>query len=359
MAPALLALALAQADGLPALVERLRSDRVEDRAAASRELEELEGSAAPALRDLLKDADVEVAARARGILEFIRLRRLISGKVRALFPTAVATVTRGDADGRGRLFGGLWRAVREGTLHARDAIPIHLEFVDRGEWTTLEKYDPLRGRSERPWHLGDLAREMLERTLERPGYRSREEWAQWWTVNRDRDEREWYLPDLSGSEMHRAWAVNRLARLGEPELMTRLLEAMGTLQDEAYARVALRGFSGGGHEIVAGLRPYLSDRRWGARLAAAEVLHPYLPTQAIDSIFEAVEHRDRMKEVEWREVIESLEWLAGNIDEARLPRLAGRLTAHPHARASVLRILASRGIVPPISGSARPARGGE
>ncbi len=80
----ILLLLLLQTDP-PALVEQLRSERVEERAAAERRLKELGKDAVPALERAAKDADGELAARARALLALLSLRdRFTSGLLRVM-----------------------------------------------------------------------------------------------------------------------------------------------------------------------------------------------------------------------------------------------------------------------------------
>lgn len=346
MSPAFCLLILAGSQDAESLrlIERLGSESVEERAEAARELEEREGRAVPLLGPLLKDADSEVSARARDILERIRLRALLSPGLRHCFPSAVRAVTAGDADERGRLIHGLWQAEREGKLHARDVLPLFLEYLDVNEPTTIPRHDPIRGAYRNPWLLGALAREMLGRTLDRSHYRAREEWHRWWAQHRDRPEREWYLPELEARHgRDRAWAVNRLARLEDRDSLPRLLSVLTSLQHPSECAYALQGFEGWrGAEVIEGLHPYLSDRRWEVRLAAARALHPHVGDEAVDRVLEAAEHPDRMGEEQFRERGECIEWLAEAAGEARIPRVWLAAYGDPWLRDRVGRTLARR-----------------
>ncbi len=331
------------------LIERLRSESVEQRAEAARELEEREDEAVLHLAPLLTDADAEVSARARDILERIRQRNLLVPlAARREFPLALRTILRGDATERGRLLEVFWRAEHEGKLSVRDVLPLFLEYLDVDEPTTIPKFDPVRGARPDPWRLGDLARQMLERTLDRSDFRTRAEWHRWWEKNRDRPEREWYLPDLDAPHgRDRAWAVNRLARLGDRDSLPRLFGILPTLKDPSECAYALRGFEGWrGAKVIEGLHPYLSDRRWEVRLAAARALHPRVGGEPVDRVLEAVEHPDRMEEERYWERRECLEWLAEGVDVARVPRVWKAASGDPRARESVRRTLARRKLLP-------------
>jgi hypothetical protein len=70
----LAAAVLAQADDIPRLIERLRSDSIEEREAAAAKLKDLGRAAAPALEKAASGPDVESAGRARRILAVIDVR---------------------------------------------------------------------------------------------------------------------------------------------------------------------------------------------------------------------------------------------------------------------------------------------
>ena len=53
------------------LVEQFRSDQVEERDRASRDLKSAGESARPSLEEAARDADAEVAGRARELLDFL------------------------------------------------------------------------------------------------------------------------------------------------------------------------------------------------------------------------------------------------------------------------------------------------
>jgi HEAT repeat protein len=81
----LLALALAVQDPA-ALVEKLRSEKIEDRDAAARRLLEMGRSAFPALQRATRDKDPEVGQRVRHLLRVLALRDRLSPSLRQALP---------------------------------------------------------------------------------------------------------------------------------------------------------------------------------------------------------------------------------------------------------------------------------
>src|SRR5687768_3913211 len=66
------------------LVQRLRSGNVEERAAAAERLKELGAAARPVLEKAAKDADAEVAGRARTLLDLLRLKERLGPRLGSL-----------------------------------------------------------------------------------------------------------------------------------------------------------------------------------------------------------------------------------------------------------------------------------
>jgi hypothetical protein len=81
---------------VPGLVEKLRSERIEEREEAFRALEELGRPARAALEKAAGDADEEVAARIRDLLKRIAARETVTAAVLRILPSVVDRLTRGD-----------------------------------------------------------------------------------------------------------------------------------------------------------------------------------------------------------------------------------------------------------------------
>jgi hypothetical protein len=95
----LLAVLLRLQDVPERLVERLSADRIEDREEAALKLEELGAAAVAPLERAARDADEEVAGRARDLLLRIGARAHVTRALARSVPGAVERVVRGDAAG--------------------------------------------------------------------------------------------------------------------------------------------------------------------------------------------------------------------------------------------------------------------
>jgi HEAT repeat protein len=99
MVRALVVLALLsprQDESTQKLVEQLKSDQVDERDQAGRAIEALGRKAAPALEKAARDADVDLAARARFLLRLIDLRETLSPRLRKADPGIERRLATGD-----------------------------------------------------------------------------------------------------------------------------------------------------------------------------------------------------------------------------------------------------------------------
>ena len=121
----LLALSLPAVQGKPsqdeirALVEKLRSDAIEEREEAARKLEEAGKRAIPALRKAARDRDAEVASRSGLVLRRIEIREKIPPKVLAALPGVEKQLAE--------LHGDVWITLLNEAVSKETAPPLDLD----------------------------------------------------------------------------------------------------------------------------------------------------------------------------------------------------------------------------------------
>jgi len=93
---AALVLQLSQEDAIRRLIEQLSSDRIEERAAAFRKLEEVGRPALPQLEKAAKDSDGEVSTRARALLIRIPIRERLTPALVGAFEGIYDRLALGD-----------------------------------------------------------------------------------------------------------------------------------------------------------------------------------------------------------------------------------------------------------------------
>jgi HEAT repeat protein len=93
---AALVLQLSQEDAIRKLIEQLSSDKIEERAAAFRKLEEVGRPALPLLEKAAKDSDGEVSTRARSLLLRIPIREHLTPALVAAFEGIYDRLALGD-----------------------------------------------------------------------------------------------------------------------------------------------------------------------------------------------------------------------------------------------------------------------
>jgi HEAT repeat protein len=125
--PALLVLVLHPQDpAVRELVEKLRSDAVEEREEATRRLRTLGRAAAPELEKAARDPDAEVASRARLILRMIDLGDRLTPRLRAAMPGVEERLLRGGAHAWTEVFLEASNAEKFATLAPRDLAALAL-----------------------------------------------------------------------------------------------------------------------------------------------------------------------------------------------------------------------------------------
>ncbi len=93
----ILLLLLALQDDPAAIVERLRSDRIEEREEAAQRLKEIGAPALPALEKAARDPDGEVSGRARYLLRAIGVRRHLTPGLRRSVPGIEERLAEGES----------------------------------------------------------------------------------------------------------------------------------------------------------------------------------------------------------------------------------------------------------------------
>jgi hypothetical protein len=93
---AALVLQLSPEDAVRSLIEQLASDRIEVRAEASRKLEKIGPAALPQLERAARDADSEVASRARALVERIGIRDFLTPALEAAVPGITDRLVLGE-----------------------------------------------------------------------------------------------------------------------------------------------------------------------------------------------------------------------------------------------------------------------
>jgi len=120
----LLLLLVLQADSPRELVEKLRSDRVEERDDAARKLKAMGPSAAPELERAMKDADSELALRAKVVHQWIRIDGTFTPAIKKAHPGLIDRLSQGDAHTWTEVFLETGERALSNDLHARDLLPV-------------------------------------------------------------------------------------------------------------------------------------------------------------------------------------------------------------------------------------------
>jgi HEAT repeat protein len=90
---------LFQADDAPSLVEKLRSEKPEERTAAALKLKELGRAAVPALERASREPDLELAEQAKYLLKVIPLREKLTPEIFHVLPQLEERLVRGEWTG--------------------------------------------------------------------------------------------------------------------------------------------------------------------------------------------------------------------------------------------------------------------
>lgn len=116
-------------DETASLIEKLRSENIQVREAATKRLKELGKSARPALERVAKDPDAEVAARATYLLRILQLQEELTPNLQKLIPDAVERLAKsGDLN---------WTAVFLEATATDDQNNRKLQDIERKDLTPL------------------------------------------------------------------------------------------------------------------------------------------------------------------------------------------------------------------------------
>ncbi len=329
----LLALARAQEDPA-ALVERLGSDSVVERAGVQRRLLALGKAAVPAIEAALRHPDPEVASRARRLLDLIAIRRLLTPSLLEAMPGVEERLLRDgqrawtevllealEWEGGKRRYPGIGRADLSGL--AERAVRGATSPVDRREVCV----------AARRWALSGAAPALVE-LLEDPVGDVRYNASEALAAIGARDQVARILPFLRHDAADvRAVAASCLSSLGA---RASAKEVAALLQDrEAHvvheALWSLRRL--GAPEAVPAVRPFLAHDRTTLRRAAAEAL------AAMDDRGSIPRIRDLLAEDPFLEE-EAMEALAALQDAESVPEIRRRL----HSRSFAGRMAAVRAL---------------
>lgn len=265
----LLAFALAaQADPIPALIEKLSSDRIEVREEACRKLEELGARAVPALEKAAAIPDEEVAARARELLQRIPLREAATDNLIRAVPGVIDRLVKGEPT----------------EIFLEIAADLRARGEDR-QYPALQPQDLER--------LAPLALRGAGESLIRPDRRSRvcEEIIRLGLRTAFRE-----AVDLlaTGNDSARSSAARLLQRLEAREVAPQLCVLAGDGSPDV--RLAVAGILGASkaREAVPTLRILLGDREWSVRAAAVTALRDMGAREAADDLRPRLEDDSRL-----------------------------------------------------------------
>lgn len=271
MTSLLLVLALAQADPARDLVERLRSEKIEDREDAFRRLKELGRAAAAELGKAAADRDPEVAGRARKLLHLMVAREHLTPRLRAAMPGIEERLADGNDRTWVELLVELGDRESYPALMSEDLEPL-LAPAFRAAAGDLELLDDLLDVcAERRIHE---AVPELSRLLDHPKAPVRVHALQHLRAVGTREIAPRLLPLLRDADdrvRDRAWgAVVDLRASEAVPLLLEILKAPGEQDDLGHA-VRVLGFLKA-REAVPALVPLLKSERYDLRAYAAQSL---------------------------------------------------------------------------------------
>jgi HEAT repeat protein len=302
------------------LIKQLSDETIEVRSKAESHLIERWKEWTPSDLEKLQTAaagkEPEVANRAKAILDAIRRKTLYSDRLLKAFPDLASLLRSGSSIEVAAEVERLGLLIKRRELTGPDAVPLLIELL--ADDRTTDRLHPKPEAISKPAKVKDLAGDLLATLVFKPDLQTREDWKVWWDVHRGQPERDWHLPDLqSKDENVRVEAIRRLVRMNDPELHQTIVQAVSLLSTGDALIQGITELAPLPKEVlVKGVMPYFGNATLRVQVAAAKVLYPHVPEQAVQSIVNAME-TPNAKRNHWMDVggyspeFDPTYWLAG------------------------------------------------
>ena len=258
-------LSFVKQDDPAALVEKLRSESIEVREAATKRLKELGKSARPALERVEKDPDAEVAARATYLLRILQLKDELTPTLQRLIPDVVERLAKGPGPNWTAVFLEATATDDQGNrklqdIERQDLIPLAANAI-RGAVKSDEKLKVCWVSSN--WRLKSALPEM-QKLLSDPESLVRLSTLGWYVQLGGRDAAGDVAELLKDDHVQvRAYAAGHLRYIGTKSQIAELQAALKD-QDQLvqlYAAEALGKL--GDRTAVSSILPFLDTRHGG------------------------------------------------------------------------------------------------